>query len=372
MSVIIVNYLRLDELPPAISILEKVNDIGGVYISMYDEKKYKEWYENIRFISIYQKWDEFSGTISFREKLKYKKLELEKRIAKGKIIRYIDKNYKEGDLIWFLHESTVLALGNIVSKYKKYYVTLYELDAAQNDKKGKLANICQNACRVIVPEETRAHIIRSFLELKKKPYVIHNKPLVIENNDSLDEKVLDAVKKIQNWKADGTKVYIYSGIFLPERKLDTIIAAFLELPKTKLVFIGRNSYYLEELKEKYPDGFEYIGFFTAPSHLRVVKEADVGILTYVSKNKSINAIFCAPNKIFEYGAFGLPVIGNDIPGLKYVIEGKSIGACFDQDDREAILKAVKDVEVNYDLYKRNIKKYVDEIDVCDEIEKIIS
>lgn len=372
MSVILVNYLRLNELPPAISILETINVTGGIYISLYEEKEYKKLYKNIKFIHVYQKRYEFSGENNFGEKLKYKKLELAQKMARNKIIKYINQNYTEKDYIWFLHESTVLSLGKAISKYKRYFVTLYELDAAQNDKNNKLSYICQHADKIIVPEETRAHIVKAFLNLTNMPYIIHNKPVVVNSSHNIDEETHEAIEKIKAWKTQGIKVYLYSGIFLPERKLDAIISAFTEIPKSKLVFMGRRSYYLEQLEKQYPNCFEYIGFFPAPSHLEVIKQADVGILTYVSQNKSINAIFCAPNKIFEYGEFGLPVIGNDIPGLKYVIEVQNIGCCFAQDNKDEIIRAVCNVTRNYEIYKKNIKKYVDSVDVEEEIRKIIS
>lgn len=33
---------------------------------------------------------------------------------------------------------------------------------------------------------------------------------------------------------------------------------------------------------------------------------------------SLNNIYCAPNKIWEYSRFGLAMVGNDIPGLLFL------------------------------------------------------
>ena len=180
-----------------------------------------------------------------------------------------------------------------------------------------------------------------------------------------------AINSINLLKAQGFFVLIYAGIFIPERQLDKIIEACSNLKKVKLVFVGRNSYYLEELKKKYEDGFTYLGFFSPPDHLKIIESADIGILTYVAQNGSINAVFCAPNKIFEYGSCGLPVIGNDIPGLSQVIEKENIGACFIQDDVESIEFAIKDVINNYSVYSQNIFRFVNSIDVDAEIDKVL-
>lgn len=136
--------------------------------------------------------------------------------------------------------------------------------------------------------------------------------------------------------------------------------------------MGRFSYYLKELMQKYDNKFEYVGFYQPPEHLEVIRHADVGILTYVPQNRSINALFCAPNKIFEYGMFGLPVLGNDIPGLKYIIEYEKIGCCFEQDNIEDIECAIEDVIVNYQQYSQNIMNYVERINVEAEVKRVLS
>ena len=86
-----------------------------------------------------------------------------------------------------------------------------------------------------------------------------------------------------------------------------------------MVLAGRESDYLKELLIKYPD-VKYLGFTVPPKHLSIVKLADIGILTYVADSGSINPVFCAPNKIWEYAKYGIPMLCNDIPGLKYTVE----------------------------------------------------
>lgn len=102
--------------------------------------------------------------------------------------------------------------------------------------------------------------------------------------------------------------------------------------------MGRESDYLHELQKEYPNGFEYLGFIKPPHHLAIQKYCDIGILTYVSDTGSINPIFCAPNKIFEYARLGMPMLCNDIPGLKYTVESSDMGYCCDINDTDDIQK----------------------------------
>lgn len=370
MKYIIVNYLKLNELPPAISVLECLNEIGATYISLYSESEYMNRFPNILFKSINIKEEEYTGQANIKEKIKYKKDSIRRLLAKRQIIKIIDECVDNDTTIWFLHESTVLSLGERIKKYPKYLISLYELDAAQNDN-NKLSSLCETAQKIIVPEETRAHIIQAFLGLNKRPSVIHNKPLITEG-EGIDDDLQSKITQMNEWRRQGKRIYIYAGIFLPERKLDAIIRAFKKYrDKCILVFIGRNSYYLEQLSKEYSGDFEYLGFVAPPNHLELIKRADVGILTYVAQNKSINAIFCAPNKIFEYGYFKLPVLGNDIPGLKNIIYREEIGACFENDNIDDIEKCILNIENNYELYSDNIKKYTDSIDVKKEILSVL-
>lgn len=374
MKYIIINFLRLNELPPAISLLEYLNKsaLSGRYITLYPEL-YSDKYRNIVFSNIYEKKEVFSGERGIKERIKYKKEAVKKQLAVKQVLKIVDNYYDEETILWFLHESTVLMFGKKLKKYN-YYVTLYELDAAQNDKRGRLKYICQNAEKVIVPEETRAHIIKAFLELAKSPFVIHNKPFIEENEKEniYFNNIKEIIEKMNLWKQEKKMIFLYAGIFIPERKLDNIISAFSNRTNdTKLVLMGRRSYYLDELIEKYKGKFEYMGFFNPPEHLEIIKRADVGILTYTSKNGSINAIFCAPNKIFEYGIFGLPVLGNNIPGLKNVIEHNEIGRCFEEECIKSIESSIDYVIKNYDEYSKNIIKYVNGINTEAEIEKVL-
>ena len=148
-----------------------------------------------------------------------------------------------------------------------------------------------------------------------------------------------------------------------ERKLDTIIQAVLRNPdKFILVLIGRKSAYLEELLTAYPD-VQYLGFINPPQHLSIIRYADIGILTYVADCGSINPVFCAPNKSWEYAKFGIPMICNDIPGLKYNIEYNGIGYCCDIDSVDDIESKLLQIRDNYNFLSQNALEYYNSINV---------
>ena len=98
-------------------------------------------------------------------------------------------------------------------------------------------------------------------------------------------------------------------------------------------------------------------YISAPYHLEVTSHAYVGILIYTpvygTFTSPLNSIYCAPNKIYEFSQFGIPMIGNDIPGLRYTIEYNKMGVCVPQMNTESFFDAIQKIAENYDTYSNN-------------------
>ena len=71
--------------------------------------------------------------------------------------------------------------------------------------------------------------------------------------------------------------------------------------------------------------------------------ASIGVLSYFPRSGSIgrtlNPLYCAPNKIFEYSKYGIPMISNDVPALRYSYmefhcATVSISSCCREDDED--------------------------------------
>ena len=81
--------------------------------------------------------------------------------------------------------------------------------------------------------------------------------------------------------------------------------------------------------KKLNENLNHVDFIPAPYYLCITRLAIIGILTY---NPMLhNTAYCAPNKIFEYGAFSVPMIGNNIPGLNILKEHRA-GILVNEDD----------------------------------------
>ena len=131
---------------------------------------------------------------------------------------------------------------------------------------------------------------------------------------------------------------------------------------------GRNL--LDKLQKKYD--VIYLGGFNPPKHLAFVKYAHIGLLPYSPLKSEVtselNALYCAPNKIWEYAGFGVPMVGSDVLGLKLPFEQWDIGRCCDLNDEASIVKAIEEVDRNHDAMSKNCYKFYDSVD----LEKIVS
>lgn len=284
------------------------------------------------------------------------------------------------DVLWTTTDRTARELGNICKNYK-HIMQLMELIEdmplfpGQKIFKAKLDRIGRSAYQVVVPEYNRAQILATWWNLKKIPYILPNKPACMELDIKMPEEYVGIIEKV---KSEKRKIVIYQGVIREERPLDCFIEAVEELGKDYCVYImGEESEELKRLITKYP-GIEHIPFIRPPFHLIATQYAHIGILSYVPyKDKKLhysdlNALYCAPNKIYEYAGIGLPMIGNNIPGLKYTVEMWGMGQLFNGFSRREIANTIRKIEENYDEYKENCYKFYHDLSLDSIVKEILN
>ena len=129
------------------------------------------------------------------------------------------------------------------------------------------------------------------------------------------------------------------------------------------------------LLENYPSA-HYLGFYPAPMHLAFLKYAHIGLLPYyVNPTKSysyqLNALYCAPNKIFEYAGFGIPMIGTDVLGLREPFERYDIGICCQNFNADEICAGIKNIENRYSAMSENCRKFYNSVDFDKIVNEIL-
>lgn len=293
------------------------------------------------------------------------------------LINVVEERMKVDDILWTTTDVTVKILGKILYKYK-HVMQLMELSQRYpgfiNVKffDFPIHEFAKNAFKVVVPDMDRAYIQKAWWNLKEVPTVLPNKPYSL-GNYNIDCKQSKAIERIKNEKR---KVILYTGLITPERNIADFAKAIRNRDDFCLYIIGRSpikNYIDEVISEN--ENIEYLGYYPAPSHLEFLKYAYVGLTPYIpTKSKLhpvLNALYCAPNKIFEYAAFGVPMIGTDVLGLKRPFEQYNIGVACKKIDSKNVGDALDIIDNNYKEMVNNCHKFYNSVDLDRIVQNII-
>lgn len=200
---------------------------------------------------------------------------------------------------------------------------------------------------IVVPEVSRAFILRCWCQLPRTPYVVPNKPLILCNSRKQDLGMTLTPPRAK--LLQGKKLILYQGHIIRERPLDALVGAVETLGGAwALLLIGRSwDCYAEALESK-SSRVTYGGYFPAPEHLKITSHARIGILSY--DYSSLNQVFCAPNKLWEYAGFGVPMLASDCPPLRDALDRSHAGMCVDFDNVSAIAAALHQIDELYDEF----------------------
>lgn len=375
-KIIFIETDNIERYPPEISVLNALTRISSVDITVCSlcPSLYMQNYCFERNISLINANGE-----NLRGK-NYSKIGIIRKIYdyiinKKKIWHAINNVYTNDSILWINTFDTLKFLGKKLLNYK-YILHLYELIRETRFfykfpyPKYKFGLYLKTAYKVIECEYNRACITQAWFGLKNRPIVIPNK-LYLDKTECETFQVTPEI--VQQMKLlEGKTIILYQGILGPERPVGIIAEAVSELGDDFAMVIMSNS----KLDKQYRNLVE-IGFINPPNHLYVTQKAHIGILNYqankngFSGNDCLNSIYCAPNKLYEYSKYGLPMIGNDIPGLKYTIENSGAGICIENMTKDRIKDAIKKICQNYDEYKQHSLDFYNSVDVKKIIEEEI-
>ena len=357
MNIILINKANTATRPPIISVLYILSDLGYnvKLITSTVSSSFKEMMckKNIEVFEL-----PFCNETSFLGKIK------DYLLFRYYSLKLIRKYYCNNSVLWVADGQTILALGRTIKKYK-YILQIQELHEESKMQLKAISSVIHNAKTVFMPEYNRTILYQIWFKLKEKPILLPNKPYFVPKKSEL-AKLKSKYKKQLSYFEE-KKVIIYQGGIYRARLLEKIVQAIVELNDNFIfLLIGREQEkgYVNDLKN-IDDSIIHIPYLPAPDYLVFSTIAYIGWLGYSAS--SLNNAFCAPNKIYEYSAFSLPMIGNDVPGLRNIFESTNSGVIVDEFDINSIKKGIREIDSNYNLYKSNSGKI---FHMTDNFEKI--
>lgn len=362
MEIIVVNKANSGRRPPVISILFILVDLGYKVklITCDTSHKFNKMISD-KGIDIYV--IPLSESSFFGNKiinyLKFNAL----------VFRYIKKTtFNKKPLIWVIDAPTIVALGKKLNNYK-FILQIQELHENSKFYFHIISKVINNAEVVFMPEHSRTFLYQLWFKLNKTPVVLPNKPYFLPKKSYLDQISQNYLEKYPTLK--DKKIVLYQGGISSVRVLEQIAQALLRFENYILLLVG-DEYedgYVNKL-QKINSSTLHIPYITPPYYLALTSLAYIGYVCY--NPSSLNNIFCSPNKINEYSFFSLPMIANNIPGIKNIFDKYNPGVIVDVNNIDNICASIKEIDENYIKYKNNSSNIFKDIDNKGKINQIIN
>ena len=113
----------------------------------------------------------------------------------------------------------------------------------------------------------------------------------------------------------------------------------------------------------------FAGYVPAPQHLRYTQHCNVGIASY--DTSSLNNVFCAPNKVYEYARYGIPMLCSENISLEETVGRFGAGLCLEFSDEMEIVKAIHEIIDNYSDYQNKAKSFYESVNIKEMIKEVI-
>lgn len=217
---------------------------------------------------------------------------------------------------------------------------------------------------MIVPEINRGWILK-MLSYSKSPFVVipnHNYADITSTN--ISEYDFDILKFFRDLGGSDScnRFIIYQGAIMENRSLLALINAFslINSQDTGLIIMGEKNAFCAELESNCAkdNRIVFSPFIQPPNHLIITRSCCAGIVLY--KPISLNSVYCAPNKIYEYASLGLPMLLPDYPGIQALNSVSNIGYLCDPLNVKSIHAAlIKIIQNDQEELQKTIHQFID-------------
>lgn len=269
----------------------------------------------------------------------------------ARLVAWIKKKQPKVKVVYDSHELIIPEKGKPINK-RNYFFYIGEKSAIKN------------ADMVICASEARSIIM-------SKHYQMDKPPLPIENISELpyvsDEFTVSLEQKYNSFFEKKGLTLVYAGVLYAGRKIDELIKVVKNTPNSKLLIIGDGPD-MDNLKrianENIPERVCFTGSIPYNYLAVLLKKCDIGYISYATD--TLNNLYCAPNKIYEYASVELPMIANENPTIEKFFKCYGIG-CINQ-DLESSFRTVSD---NIDLYKKKCNEFTIKKTWKEQAEKLL-
>lgn len=195
---------------------------------------------------------------------------------------------------------------------------------------------------VVACEPNRARIMQERSGLRDLPLVVMNVP----RRGGAPPRATRIQDLLAARGIHDARIAYYHGWINRGRCADSYVEAMAGLPEnTALFFVGpREAEFEAELKRRAEElgvARRVIFHGLVPSSELPEWTASAHVGLQVQRNAGLNSYYCAPIKVYQYLAAGLPVLAPNFPGMIDVVEGGEIGLCVDPESVSDIREGMR-------------------------------
>ena len=277
--------------------------------------------------------------------------------------RKVQRSLEDSEIVWIGNMETAMSFGIDSMPGRRIIQNVLELYNEGTIYDRWLKRHVGNVDVIIACEKHRAEIMQSRYSLQVKPQVIPNKPYEFQLGRILVDGIVETMK--QSFSV------VYQGMISRDRPLENVAKALKRCNDENIVFIvmGRCSRkYQNTLKSLYHNTF-FTGYISAPEHLEYTKHGKIGIANY--DRSSLNNVFCAPNKIYEYSRYGIPVLASDNIALIETVGSSGAGECIDFNNVDVIKESIMKIKSDYSTYSANATSFYRGVDIKGLVREVV-
>lgn len=208
-------------------------------------------------------------------------------------------------------------------------------------------------------------------EMMKQHYNLSTTPLAINNISQLTisdgSPTKETLKSLEAFFAKPGVTVVYAGVVTKSRRIGQLLDAVISLaPMFKLLVVG-NGDALGDLRQKAESVPELVSAFTGAVPYKslgaILSRCDIGFLYYPVD--TLNNTYCASNKIYEYASVGLPMLANENPTVKQILEKTLIGLSNDN-----FAEGLQIISAEVEKYKNNCLLFTQKNQWSEEARKL--
>jgi len=260
--------------------------------------------------------------------------------------------------IIYTQDYEIIVFCNVIKKilfFKKMYIVYHQFEVVDLNKNRFKYLKSSKADLIIFPEVNRLLYFNKFTNGHISSLIFPNTCHV---NINIEKKLdNDIFKKIGDRKVVGHVGNIGSDHFI-----DVLVKLIEYANEDEFFFVLIGQYDLKVssilLKFKLKNNVLMLSYLPHLELSKIYSTIDIGIILY--KPIDINFDCCAPNKLYEYWSYGIPVLAHKLKGLNPLFINSIYGELFNFFDSNIVIelsKKIKILERNNYLKESFIKDY---------------